>query len=233
VTERVAFLTITPPGDREHVDTRTGKVCRCTPPGGVHLARWHGEKGVNFTHFVRDLRRMMGPRDDVQYFRGVERFKRRAALHDHLLVRCRGDLVAKKEAVRRLAIKHGFGHSIDLRWARPGDEGYVAKYVTDSVDHRAEVMWLDVATGELTRGARCRTWTATRRWGPAMKELRAQQVAWARQRDAERVAGVQARQGDASHPLPFPAGAADVCPLDSYTASYPSPGSAPVDGRGW
>jgi hypothetical protein len=163
---------------------------------------------------------MMGPHDDVQYFRGVEP-QRRGALHDHVLLRCRGDVVAMREQVRALAIRHGFGHSLDLRWARQGDEGYVAKYVTDSVDGRANVEWLDVETGEVTTGARCRTWTSTRRWGATMRELRAQQRAWVRQRAAEQACGAGRQDGTAAGASVAAAtwpGAA----LDHYTASYPA-----------
>jgi hypothetical protein len=194
---------------------------------------------LNFTHFMRDLRRMMGDHDDVQYARGVEpqmkRYHRtgRMLLHDHLLIRCRGDLVAMKEAVRRLAIKHGFGHEIDLRWARPGDEGYIAKYVVDACTERPSVEWRDAKTGEVTRGSRARPMTKSARWGLTMKELKRQQIAWARQRAAERVAGVEARQGDAGHALPDAVEPGACGPLDSYTASYPDPGSALAEGRGW
>ncbi len=225
-------MTLTAPGVRVHVDKRTGKVCLCTKPGGVNLPVWHAEKGLNFTHFVRDLRRLMGDYDDVQYFRGVEA-QERHALHDHLLVRCRGDLVAKKEAIRRLAIKHGFGHSLDLRWARPGDAGYIAKYVSVSCDKKAEVPWLDKASGELVR-PRFRTWTATRRWGLTRRKLKEQQVEWVRAQASKRSAVEEARQGvDGAPPRASSHGQSGYCPLDSYTASYPEPGSAPVEGRGW
>ena len=88
------------------------------------------------------------------------------------------------------------GHSIDVRWVRPGDPNYIAKYVTDACDERRNVPWLDEATGEVVYGARCRAWTSSRNWGLTMRELRAQQVAWARnscRADGRR----EARQGDA------------------------------------
>jgi hypothetical protein len=214
------------------MDTRTGKVCECTPEGGVNLAWWHGTKGARWTHFLRDFRRMFGVHDDVQYFRGVEP-QRRGALHDHVLVRCRGDVVAMGERVRQLAIRHGFGHEMKLVWMRAGDPSYIAKYVSDACNELANVEWLDVQTGEITRGARCRTWTASRRWGLTRKELKRQQAAWCRRTAAERQAGEQARQGVAGQALPTDVVASRTGPLDSYTASYPGAGSALVEGRGW
>jgi hypothetical protein len=227
VTDRVALLTLTAPGNDVHVNKWTDQPCRCTPPGGVDLPWWNATKSKRWNRFLRDLRRLMGPHDDVQYGRGVEA-QRRGALHDHVLVRCRGDLVALKEAVRQLAMDHGFGHEVDLRWARPGDEWYLAKYVSVTCDQVDQVEWRDLDTGFVTIGARCRTWTTSRRWGLTMKELKRQQREWTLQeQDAER-----RRTGpsgpDAGAPAVHVQRPADVWALDPSTGSYAKP-----DADGW
>jgi len=181
---------------------------------------WHQSKGLRFTHFMRDVRRLVSSHDDLQYFRGVEP-QEREVLHDHLLVRCRTDLLRLLPQLRALAKVHGFGW-VDVRPARPGDESYIAKYVSDACDVVHQVAWLDAATGEVMRGARCRTWTASRRWGHSMAEVKRQQRAWVRQAGAGR-AGALGVSPAPGAPAIVVAGTRSGPALDPYTGSYPSP----------
>lgn len=50
--------------------------------------------------------------------------------------------------LRLLAIKHGFGHEVDLQAVRgEGVASYCAKYVSKSAADREELPWVDKATG--------------------------------------------------------------------------------------
>lgn len=171
------FVTLTAPGEQEHY-LPNGAVCPCTPSGGVNLAVWNAEAGKRWSRFIQELRREVG---DVEYFKGVE-VQKRGALHFHALFRVppgrsqRGWTLL----VRRLAIKHGFGHSVD---ATPIDEehvaGYVAKYASKATDDRHDIPWCDRETGEMRVGhGRYRVWSSSRSWGLSMQSVRAAQRAW-------------------------------------------------------
>ena len=127
---------------------------------------------------------------DVQFMRGceVQDGKRRAdghgrqGLHDHVILRTRHALDEK--LIRRLAIQAGYGHSVSVDDMQPGSEreaAYVSKYISKSADARWTVPWradvVDIETGEVSRRlvkARYRTWSASRRWGTTMAQLRAE-----------------------------------------------------------
>jgi len=79
--------------------------------------------------------------------------------------------------LRRLAIKHGFGHS--FKWDTKGAGGelgpsrvarYVSKYVGKSVDALQRVPWPSPEyLGQ--RVTRFRVWTRSRAWGASMAEV--------------------------------------------------------------
>lgn len=187
---RLWLLTVTAPGQRVH-RRPDGSVCACTPPGGVSVAGWNYRSGERFNRFMQDLRRRYG---NVQYARAAE-IQGRGAIHFHILFRSCGyrGLSAQEAAlasgdpdapIRLLAMKHGFGHEVDLQMVE-GDwaAGYCAKYVSKSCDSREGVPWmaLDPDSGELieVRGhGRFRTWTSSRRWGSTMAEVKRAQAAW-------------------------------------------------------
>ena len=180
---QLLMLTLTAPGDGEHVDKRTGRVCGCTKEGGTDLAHWNQRLGHNWNRFLQDLRRMW--RHHLQYFRGVE-VQKRGALHLHVLVRLgpRGLVLNhhEREKLRELAMHHGFGHEVRCEAVRDGGaSGYVAKYVSKAVADRGEVPWrrVDNATGEVRLKASYRTWSCSRRWGQTMAAVIAEQVEWA------------------------------------------------------
>ncbi|MCR6703402.1 MAG: hypothetical protein NVV66_01450 [Cellulomonas sp.] len=218
-----AFVTLTAPGTRPHRVQRKGKrakdaaLCACTPAGGVDLADWNATLGKRWNRFVQDLAREVGAvvvmfdergrrrtRLALRYFKAAE-VQKRGALHLHVLVR-REDgapLVVRKRVLRALAIKHGFGHSVDVQPVETGHASYVAKYVAKSADERETVPWRarkwvrpkgrdvvlvrgtmwDRGTGEelgpplMAESAHptYRTWSASRAWGLSMLAVRADQ----------------------------------------------------------
>lgn len=176
--DTVIMLTLTAPGDKLH-GTPSGEVCACTPEGGVHLPSWNATASARWNRFCQDLRRLWGIH--VQYFKATE-VQRRGAIHYHVLIRfpaARGTVI-HLPTIRRLAIEHGFGHSVDI--AQVVDDaaaGYVAKYASKAVDQRADLPWVN-HDGEVVKGqARYRVWTASRRWGLTMRMVKQDQAAWA------------------------------------------------------
>jgi hypothetical protein len=215
------FLTVTAPGRRAH-DIRPGQPCRCTPEGGVDLADWNVGAAGRWNRLVLELSRLVGAdlvtydedgrvhrRTGLSYFRGAE-VQRRGALHFHVLIRRRDGaaLAVSKHELRRLAIKHGFGHEVDVQPVTPDHAAYVAKYVSKSANDRREVPWagrayarpvnpahrvdrrsglvVDRRTGEvvgeavetIVRVATFRTWAASRTWGDPMSAVVAAQRHW-------------------------------------------------------
>jgi hypothetical protein len=190
------FLTLTAPGDRQHRQGKSGDWCECTPAGGVDLGRWNASHSARWNHLRTLLRRELSP--SLEYFRGVE-VQGRGALHDHALMW--SPVPLRKRDVKELAMRAGFGHSVDLVECVPGSKRasyYVSKYVTKSTDLRSAVPWwgqtVDYATGEVLDGlvddAPYRTWSQSRAWGIKMAEARADARAYVAKLEAERdVAG--------------------------------------------
>ena len=170
------LLTLTAPGREAH-RMPSGAVCPCTPEGGVDLAEWNPSASGRWNVMRTSLRRHVA---DLQYLRAVE-VQRRGALHLHVVVW--SPVPLDRLHLRRLAIRCGFGHSLDLAPVVPGSRRhayYVSKYVTKACDSRDEVPWkadvADSGTGEIRRmhsTATYRTWSASRGWGLTMREVRA------------------------------------------------------------
>jgi hypothetical protein len=181
---------------------RSGEWCPCTTEDGVDLAVWNATLGKRWNRLCQDLRRFFG--EHVEYFRAVE-VQERGALHLHVLIRFRRGRRLRIRQVRDLAIKHGFGHSVDI--SKELDERgcwYVAKYVSKAASERELVPWVALTTGEVALRAPYRCWTASRRWGQTMAALRDEQRAW-----------WESQAGGAD---PAPAG--EHPPLDTYTDHY-------------
>lgn len=182
------MLTLTAPGDREH-GLPDGSVCPCTPPGGIDLASWNASHSRRWNHFRTAVRQ---DEPDLQFFRGVE-VQSRGALHDHALVWSPTPLSVT--GLRSIALRAGFGHSLDLAPIQPGSRKcayYVSKYVTKATDSRDLVPWLaqvvDPLTGEVTEeviAGRYRTWSMSREWGSTMTEVRRKSAAYAELKRAE------------------------------------------------
>jgi hypothetical protein len=155
------LLTFTAPGARAHC-MRKGcegqgdgldcphPRCDCTPVGGVDLALWNASHGKRWNRLLTALRRaypgfvfMRGC--EVQDGKRREDGEGRGALHDHLIAWSPAPMDLRE--VRALAIRSGFGHSVDLERVSPTSRKaseYVSKYVSKSVDERAAVPWLRV-----------------------------------------------------------------------------------------
>lgn len=179
---RTYLLTLTAPGDREHFK-RNGERCECTPAGGVELSTWNGRAVDRWNDLHRALSRSLGL-ERFEYFKAVE-VQRRGALHLHVLVRVPAGCRWTVTELRRLAIRHGYGHSVDLRQVE-GEKAcwYVAKYVSKASGCREDVPYVNPRTGEVGPG-RWRTWTASRRWGASMASVRADQASWWASRDGD------------------------------------------------
>jgi len=173
------LLTLTAPGEQQHVNRTTGEVCRCTPAGGIELGEWNASHSRRWNHFRTRLRQ---DHPGAEFFRGIE-VQKRGALHHHALVWSPKRLTL--QWVRTLAVGVGYGHSVDLQpidAASRSAAGYVTKcvagYVTKARGERKTVPWLDVdhRTGVIRRGegeARYRTWSKSRGWGLTMAAVRA------------------------------------------------------------
>jgi hypothetical protein len=223
-TDRVWLITLTAPGEREHF-LPNGEPCPCTPAGGINVAAWNAGSGQRWSWFVEYMRRHFG---GLEFAKGVE-IQKRGAIHFHALVRCDADLRRRRAEVRAIAMRWGFGHSVDVA---PVDSDraawYVAKYVSKSTEERERAPWIDRSTGEVTTAARYRCWSASRQWGASMAAVKASQARWCQVRAMVVPATAEAP--------PDEGGAAVVvapsAPLDHRTGSYTAPsgitGSSPM-----
>lgn len=182
------LLTLTAPGKERH-KLPDGSWCPCTPAGGVDLARWNASHSARW-NVVRGALRRDHP--SLEFFRGVE-VQGRGALHDHAMVWSETPL--RRAEVRAVAMRAGFGHSVDVAPAPPGSKRaayYVSKYVTKAADSRRDVPWwgetVDHETGEVSEGVvagRYRTWSMSRQWGSTMSMVRREARDWINARNAE------------------------------------------------
>lgn len=174
------FVTVTAPSETHYMPS--GDECPC----GVRdfdLAKWNASHSRRWNHFRTILRREGS--DKIEFFRGIEDQKR-GALHDHVMVWSPVPLT--KQGLKGLALRAGFGHSIDVVRVVPGSRKaayYVSKYITKATDNRQLVPWwgdkIDYETGEVTEGlveARYRTWSMSRGWGLTMAAVRAEGLAY-------------------------------------------------------
>lgn len=134
--------------------------CPCTPPGGVDLAVWNAQCGKAWNRLRTALRKL---HPGLEFFRAVEvqDGKRvasgvgRGALHLHVIVFAPAALGSVLE-LRRLAMRAGFGHSVDLAEIAPGSRKasyYVSKYVGKACDEREAVPWHRVVCGTPERSS--------------------------------------------------------------------------------
>jgi hypothetical protein len=204
------LLTLTAPGAVQH-RMPSGELCPCTPPEGISLPDWNPTASARWNLMRTQLRRLV---PELQYLRAVETQKR-GALHLHCIVW--SPVPLDKAHLRRLAIRYGFGHELDLASIEPGSRKhayYVAKYVTKACDSRDSVPWhadvVDKQSGEIRRAlvpGRYRTWSASQGWGLTMRQIKA---ICAEQR-ARRLAANLEHQADdqkagyPSQPAPAPA----------------------------
>jgi hypothetical protein len=175
------MLTLTAPGTRVHY-LPNGEECACTPAGaemiGQALEEWNATLGHRWNRFCQDFRRLLGRQ--VQYFKATE-VQSRGALHSHIPFRLDAGVRWQVSEIRALAIKHGFGHEVDVR-TDINEMGmwYVAKYVSKAAGLRLTVPWrkVDQETGEILSSATYKCWTASRSWGSTMRAVKAEQARW-------------------------------------------------------
>jgi hypothetical protein len=175
--EALGMLTVSPPGVNVHTRRLHGvtEVCPCTPAEGFSHSDWNGSFTQRTNRLLRDLGRSLGCELEVAQAR---EWFRDDLLHGHLLI-VRSDglpLVVTRKELRRLLLKHGFGHKV--MWRVIDDAGkasrYVAKYVAKGVSQRGRVAWRKVRRdGTVQCTATYRTWTTSRRWGLSMAAVRA------------------------------------------------------------
>lgn len=192
-------ITVTAPG---HGGCRSWCPCKVNElHGHAELAAWNASLGERWNDFVTDLRRTVG---ECQYFKVTEtQTKSRPALHCHGAFRFDGPVGISKRVVRRLAIRHGFGHEVDVQVVREIDHKRVAyyfgKYVTKTATEALDVPCFDPETGA-ARGFR--RWTSSREWGDSMRSVVEAQRAWVFERMAAEGtgAGPGRRPPAAEHP---------------------------------
>ncbi|MGH7485563.1 MAG: rolling circle replication-associated protein [bacterium] len=185
------FVTLTAPGENEHA-LPGGRLCDCTPRGGVDLARWNASHSACWNRFRTWLAEVV---PGVEFIRGVE-VQGRGALHDHVIVDSPVPLPLKRwlPEMRRRAIMAGYGHSIDVAPITSPKQVayYISKYITKACDVRESVPWwgqqINYQTGELTEGltdASYRTWSSSRKWGFTMSDAKAASAAFAQRKLAQ------------------------------------------------
>lgn len=172
----VFMLTLTAPSSKPHRIGRNGPWCGCTSPG-LDLGQWNGLAGKRWNRLTDSLR------DEVTAleFMKVVEVQARGAIHFHALVRIVGR-APSKNAVRKLALRHGFGHEVD--WSRIPTEHkakaaqYLGKYLTKSLGDRSNTPFVHPATGEIGPG-RWHAHSSSRGFGLTLGEIRERQRAWA------------------------------------------------------
>jgi hypothetical protein len=179
------FLTLTAPGEREHLRWYQGRRpatrerCGCHEHG-LTDGQWNRQESGCWNR----LRTALTDRMRVIFVGAVET-QDRGLLHRHLMLFVDDELT--HEQVQQLALAAGYGCVMDLEPVRSSAKAarYVSKYVTKSSGDRAVVPWevLDPETGELLgKRATYRLWSASRAWGVTMREIRATAALQARAR---------------------------------------------------
>lgn len=213
------FVTLTAPGERDHLRWYQGKrpasrpVCSCHEHG-MSAGLWNAQESACWNRLRTAL-----ARGRLLVYAGAVETQERGLLHRHLVVFTDEPLTYSE--VQSLALAAGYGCVVDVeRLDSPAKAGrYVAKYVTKSSTDRPEVPWsvvaLDEETGELleeTASATFRLWSSSRTWGVTMREIRdtARAQARARARYLREFAAMVAE--DASRPAAGPAPADSTGP---------------------
>jgi hypothetical protein len=217
-------LTLTAPGAREHALPGRSIPCPCSArllADEIDMAVWNGDAVHRWNRLHQALERRLGV--TLKYFKVVE-VQKRGALHLHVVIRVDRACEIRVSALRGLAIRHGFGHSVDLQKltgsAAERACWYVAKYVSKSSDDRGEAPYVNRRTGEFGHG-KWRTWTSSREWGETMSSIRAAQLAWIREGGSERTQGAGAAE-------PTGACGGEAAALDRSRARYASVVVAPL-----
>ena len=192
-SQHMYLLTLTAPGETAHRIGKTGPWCPCTPQSGTDLAEWNPTAAKRWNRLLLDVRRELGAR--VEFFRAVE-VQGRGALHLHVPIESDRPLIVQE--LRKLAMRAGFGHEIDLQRIAPQSRRqvarYVSKYVTKAIDDRQTVPWnidhVDTSNGELTRVgavASYRSWSRSANWSCTMATVRSEMAQLAARLHAQKM----------------------------------------------
>lgn len=183
------FLTLTAPGTAEHLRWYQGKkpsrrsACSCHEHG-QSKGRWNRQESACWNRLRTSL-----ARDRVVHFAGSVETQKRGALHRHVVLFVEEYL--DHQEVQELALAAGYGCVLDLEHLESPEKAarYLSKYVAKSASERHVVPWtaerVDTDTGEIYDvqvDPTYRLWSASRRWGVTMKDVRAAAGRQARQR---------------------------------------------------
>lgn len=179
----IYFLTLTSPGDSEHLQWRQGKGGTDRPPCDCHRVweerskgEWNAGESKCWNRLRLALSRLTG--GQMAYIGSVE-VQKRGMLHRHVVLHAETPLLPSE--VGPLALAAGYGCVHDLQPIESASKAawYVSKYVTKSSGQRGDVPWradvVDSRTGEvrqLETVPTFRTWSASQSWGFTLKGLR-------------------------------------------------------------
>jgi hypothetical protein len=182
------FVTLTAPGDRDHLRWYQGRrpsareVCECHRHG-LTMGAWNAQESACWNR----LRTAM-TRDVAVQFVGAVETQKRGMLHRHVVLFA--DQALRHDEVQVMALAAGYGCVLDLEPLQSFGKvsRYLTKYVAKGSADRPNVPWsrwvADRSTGELLLRKRptYRLWSASQQWGLTMKMIKAAQGAQARQR---------------------------------------------------
>jgi hypothetical protein len=182
------FLTVTAPGDRDHLRWYQGvrpadrAVCECHRHG-LTMGEWNAQESACWNRLRTSL-----ARDGRVQFVGAVETQKRGMLHRHIVLFA--DRTLTHVEVQEQALAAGYGCVLDLERLDSFRKvsRYLTKYVAKGSSDRAQVPWsrwvADRQTGELLLRKRptYRLWSSSQRWGVTMKQIKAAQAAQARNR---------------------------------------------------
>lgn len=173
------FLTVTAPGDREHLGWIQGKrrgrrqtPCACGQHG-LTMGEWNRQESACWNRLRTAI-----ARDRSLVYVGAVEPQKRGALHRHVVLFTDTPLLPSE--AQELALAAGYGCVSDLQPIRTagGVANYVSKYVPKGANARAVVPWtrtvVDRDTGEVSEvpmRATFRLWSAAQGWGITMKQI--------------------------------------------------------------
>lgn len=224
--DTTALLTLTAPGKQRHCLTHrykdkdgkqrpsvkcnlskpTCRECPCSTDETAltdknRIGEWNLTAVARWNKFITDVRRSIPGLANLEYFKAVEP-QSRGAIHLHIILLIDRPTVWRKEDQQlliTLALRHGFGHEVDLQWLGGGEDEkikvarYVAKYVskTNSNGKKAVIFPVQVVMipwggshkavplykapqvyQNMFKKYRNRSWTCSRGWGLNIARVR-------------------------------------------------------------
>jgi len=182
------FLTLTAPGNRDHLRWYQGvrpssrPACECHDHG-LSMGAWNAQESACWNRLRTAL-----TRDASVQFVGAVETQKRGLLHRHVVMF--SDQPLHHADVQALAVDAGYGCVLDLEPLQSFGKvsRYLTKYVAKGSSDRPQVPWMrwvvDRQTGEMALRKRptYRLWSSSQRWGITMKQIKSEQGAQARAR---------------------------------------------------